>query len=123
MVCGSPQALLVSVERRVPSLVYGTYVQERSELDSWDFLNIALDLEANPELPQCFGGVSGGGIWRARFGIDEADQFVVENRYRDIFWVGVAFYQTALDGRSLIAHGPHSVYEHLYEGVLRSFGT
>jgi hypothetical protein len=122
MVCGSPQALLE--ERTVPSLVYGTYVQERSEFDSWDFLNMALDLEANPELPQNFGGVSGGGIWRTRFGTDEAaTQFVVENRYRDVFWVGVAFYQTPLDGRSLVAHGPRSIYERLHEGVSSSFGT
>jgi hypothetical protein len=123
-VCGAPQALLALERRRAPSLVYGTYVQQRFEVDSWDYLNIALDLDANPDLPTSFAGVSGGGIWRTRFGIDEAaTRFEVANRYRDIFWVGVAFYQTPLEGRSLIAHGPRSIYQRLYEGVSSEFST
>lgn len=123
-VCGAPQALLALERRRFPSLVYGTYVQQRFEVDSWDYLNIALDLDANPDLPSSFVGVSGGGVWRTRFGTDEtAARFKVANRYRDIFWVGVAFYETSLEGRSLTAHGARSIYQRLYEGVLNEFGT
>ncbi|HEX3526549.1 MAG TPA: hypothetical protein VH988_05740 [Thermoanaerobaculia bacterium] len=123
-VCGAPQTLIALERRSFPSLVYGTYVQQRLEFDSWDYLNIALDLDENPDLPSSFGGVSGGGVWRTRFGTDEAaTRFEIANRYRDIFWVGVIFYQTSLEGRSLIAHGPRSIYQRLYEGVSNEFVT
>jgi len=62
-------------------------------------------------LPESYGGTSGGGLWR-EFTQIRSDQkkYLVQLRL-----LGVAFYQSDVkDGsRSIICHGPKSIYERL----------
>lgn len=118
ILAGSPQALFNPSTSMAGSLLYDTTVEPRIELDGWDYIPVNLNLPQNPALPHDYGGVSGGGIWRAAFYMT-ADEgtFLIENARRDIVLSGVAFYQTDPASRQLIAHGPRSLYAALYEHV------
>lgn len=116
ILAGSPQALARPDTGMVAALLYDTSIEKRVTAGAWDYLFVNLHLTSNPELPQACGGVSGGGIWRAVFHVsDDESVFAIESARRDIILSGVAFYQTALDGRQIIAHGPVSVYDTLAE--------
>jgi len=100
------------------SLLYDTTVEPRIELEGWDYITVNLNLPQNPALPQDYGGVSGGGIWRATFYMTEDEgTFLIENARRDIVLSGVAFYQTDSASRQIIGHGPRSLYAALYDHV------
>jgi hypothetical protein len=123
-VYGAPQALLDPARRAAPSFIYGTTVSERTKLGSWDFLVISLDLDANPDLPRDFEGVSGGGVWCALYETNmEATEFGIDNPSMDIGLVGVNFLQTEPQGRKVIAHGPHSIFGRLHAEVKKAKGT
>jgi hypothetical protein len=109
---GSPQALFDAATGMAPSFLYDTFVDKHVAVGAWDYLFMNLSLKQNPEIPINYGGMSGGGIWRAAFWMspDEA-VFAVEDPQRDIVLSGVAFFQTGLDGRQIIGHGPRSLYE------------
>ncbi len=94
-----------------PSFLYDTFVDRHIEAGDWDYLFVNLNLKQNPDMPRTYGGMSGGGIWRAAFSLSaEETVFAVENPQRDIVLSGVAFYQTGLEGRQIIGHGPKSLY-------------
>lgn len=119
ILAGSPQALARPDTGMVPSLLYDTSVEKRVTFGAWDYLFVNLNLKQNPELPRTYGGVSGGGIWRAVFQVSEDETlFVIESAKRDIILSGVAFYQTGEEGRQIIAHGPLSVCETLPKHVV-----
>jgi hypothetical protein len=121
---GAPQALLDPARKSAPSFIYGTTVSECIELGDWDFLAISLDLDANPDMPKDFGGVSGGGVWRALYETNlEATEFCIENPSMDIGLVGVNFWQTGPQGRKVLAHGPHSIFGRLHAEVKDARGT
>ena len=111
ILAGSPQALFGAATGMAPSFLYDTFVDRHVEAGAWDYLFVNLNLDQNPEIPRTYGGMSGGGIWRAAFSLSE-DQtvFAVENPQRDIVLSGVAFYQTGPEGRQIIGHGPKSLY-------------
>lgn len=116
ILAGSPQALAKPDTGMVASFLYDTSVQKRVTFGGWDYLFVNLNLKQNPELPTTYGGVSGGGIWRAVFYVSEDETvFAVESAKRDIILSGVAFYQTGEEGCQVIAHGPLSLYETLVE--------
>jgi len=95
----------------VASFLYDTTLHRRIEVGGWDYLTINLDLEKNPTLPKAYGGVSGGGVWRAVFYVNEDEtEFGVEKPSRDIVLTGVAFWETPPEGRQIVGHGPKSVY-------------
>lgn len=66
------------------------------------------------EPPSSFGGVSGGGLWRVMGVLENGSFDPVEK-----VLLGVVFYQSAVvEGkRTLICHGPRSLYHELYEAV------
>ena len=95
----------------VASFLYDTTLHRRIEVGGWDYLTINLDLEKNPTLPKAYGGVSGGGVWRAVFYVNEDEtEFGVEKPSRDIVLTGVAFWETPPEARQIVGHGPKSVY-------------
>jgi hypothetical protein len=114
ILAGSPQALARPDTGMVASFLYDTSVQKRLTVGAWDYLLVNLHLASNRELPTTYGGVSGGGIWRAVFHVsDDETVFAVASARRDIILSGVAFYQTPLEGRQIIGHGPVSMYDAL----------
>lgn len=80
-----------------------------------------LDIDSNSKIPSDLVGMSGGGIWRAKFRINaDRTRFWIEDRGRDIILAGVTFWQTPIEGRQLIAHGPRSIYRALRDIVILS---
>lgn len=118
VVFGSPAELLDFQAKSIASFLYDIGVERPLSHDGWDYSYVRLDLDANPEIPRDYGGVSGGGLWRVKFRVSEDRKTMhVEMPSRDIVLVGVLFYQSATQGLRLIAHGPNSVYE----GVVSAF--
>jgi len=108
---GSPQVLFDAATGMAPSFLYDTFVDKHVTIGAWDYLFINLNLNQNPNIPRAYGGMSGGGIWRAAFWMSpDQTVFAVEDPQRDILLSGVAFYQTGLDGRQIVGHGPRSLY-------------
>lgn len=122
ILAGSPQALYDPQTGATPSLLYDTTVEKRVEVSPWDYLFVDLNLPQNPEIPTNYQGVSGGGIWRVQFCLSPDETvFAVTNPQHDIFLAGVAFYQTGVEGRQILGHGPKSLYDtlsgYVIEGV------
>ncbi len=112
---GAPDELIDYRKQTIISFCYSTYISEYFEYDGWDYQIMGLDLDSNPEIPDNFVGMSGGGIWKIKFHVSEdKTKFAVENPNRDIALVGVNFNQTDLPGRQIIGHGPKSIYQALY---------
>ena len=118
---GSPYEKVDFEQAKIPSFLYDTNASHATEHDGWDYFFVNLDIEANPEIPVDFGGVSGGGLWRAKYRVTaNRDRFWIEDPGRDIVLVGVNFLQTALPGRQLVAHGPRSIYERVFNDMGRA---
>ena len=115
---GTPEERMDYQKQSVPSFIYNTYLSEYFEHEGWDYQIMGINLEENPEIPTSFSGVSGGGIWKIKFFIDEdKTKFAVENPIEDIALVGVNFNQTDLKGRQIVGHGPESIYKSLYSFI------
>ena len=79
--------------------------------------DVDLDIEENSDIPKDYSGMSGGGIWRAKFHCDEMkEKFEIDN----IIFMGVNFFQTSINRRKLIGHGSKSIYELLYQHVINT---
>lgn len=116
---GSPQALLRRDIGAVGSLTYITGIEKRIEFEGWDYLFVNLDIDSNDKIPADLVGMSGGGIWRAKFKVNaDRTRYWIEDCGRDIILTGLTFLQTPLEGRQLIAHGPMSIYHVFREFVL-----
>ncbi len=116
ILAGNPQALFDPTTSRAASFLYDTTVDRRVEIGDWDYLFVNLNLPQNPSIPGAYGGLSGGGVWRAAFHVTENETvFLVEKPKRDIVLSGVAFYETDEVGRQIIGHGPKSLYVTLYD--------
>ena len=112
---GTPEEWIDYQQQSVPSLIYSTFVSEYFEHEGWDYQIMGISLDENPEIPKDFSGVSGGGIWKIKFLVDDdKTKFAVKNPIEDIALVGVNFNQTDLNGRQIIGHGPESIYRGLY---------
>ena len=81
----------------------------------YDFLEVGAQCGDNKLLPVSYKGVSGGGLWRAH--LIRSKDGDIQNRNPILY--GVAFYQTEIrEGiRYIKCHGPHSVYEKVYEAI------
>ncbi len=111
---GNPKDFVNAEERNLTSFIYGTGVKFITEIDGWDYLSVDLNIPENVGIPNSFGGVSGGGVWRTMWNCNSGQtRFVVSNLIEECVFVGVCFYETDQDGRQLIAHGPNSIYRKL----------
>jgi hypothetical protein len=92
---GAPDKLVNYKEQTIISFCYSTHISDYFEHDGWDYQIMGLDLDSNPEIPDNFVGMSGGGIWKIKFLVNEdKTKFAVENPNRDVAIVGVNFNQT-----------------------------
>lgn len=115
---GAPEELIDYENRTIQSFIYNTFVRERFEDGEWDYQIISIDLDENPELPKNFQGVSGGGIWKIYFHVNEEKSiYGVKDPSNDIALIGVNFNQTELEGRKIIGHGSESIYRGMYNLV------
>ena len=118
VIFGAPDKMVDYQKQKIISFCYSTYIHDYFEHDGWDYQIMGLDLDSNPEIPDDFVGISGGGIWKIKFIVSEdKTKFAVENFSRDVVIVGVNFYQTDLPGRQIIGHGPKSIYRALFNFI------
>ncbi len=93
---------------------FGPSIPGRHERDGYDYVDVAVNSNL-PDVPQSFGGVSGGGLWE--IGLSKTRSRIISwdgaRRFR-----GVAFWQQppTPDGRSMIrCHGPHSIFANAWQ--------
>jgi hypothetical protein len=82
--------------------------EERHERDGYDYIDLGADRRLNG-VPQDFGGVSGGGLWRLTLSKSKTGQIDWDGHRR---LVGVAYLQVIQsEERALVrCHGPQSLY-------------
>lgn len=113
-VVGSPAVLAKGNPRAIPWFGYATQLSHISVQNPWDFAYVRMNWESNSHIPKDYGGMSGGGLWRARIvGDIRESRFWIDDPTRDVVLSGVVFAQTRLSGRQLVAHGPRSIYRQL----------
>lgn len=93
---------------------YVTGVDRLVKNGKFDYLETTVDYEFAKDLPETFGGVSGGGLWRfsLRQG-DRCNDMTTATLSSDFALAGVAFYEErSSDSKmTLRYHGPDSIYE------------
>lgn len=82
-------------------------VGRRRRRDGFDYYDAAVKYDGQPNVPDTFRGMSGGGLWQFRLRKKDG-RFEVE----DSFLSGVVFYELAAKGvvRAIRSHGRESVY-------------
>ncbi len=113
---GNPKELMQTNLHKVTSFIYGTGIDNMVEINGWDYKTVLLNIPDNPPIPEEFGGVSGGGVWRSFWTTDKNKElFIVSNIFEDIVLSGISFYQIYGENSKLIAHGPKSIYKNMLE--------
>lgn len=111
---GNPQERVNFEEAKAASVTYVTDLKEKYEEGKWDYISLNVIAEEG-ELPTNVVGMSGGGMWRAKFSMSE--DFKKFNLHAFIF-SGVNFYQTEFGKEyQILGHGPMSIYKSLYNLV------
>lgn len=93
-------------------LITGNFVSvtQVNDIDRLDFEPLPF---SGVDVPDSFGGMSGGGMWRIYIQqCDLGEYSAVETRL-----VGVTFWQTGFPNRKLIGHGPIGIYEKLLRAI------
>lgn len=87
---------------------------EELSSDGFDYIDVIFDGTPDPDWPQDFCGLSGGGLWQV---ILEHDENTGKISCRQILLIGVSFYQFFdCPSRSRIrCHGINSIYDKIYE--------
>lgn len=85
----------------------------------YDFCDLDISYGPEAETPTSFGGMSGGGLWRAHLTRD-GDKVTL----RDVSFWGVAFYERpeSEGKRIIVCHGRRSVYDVLLAQVADRWG-
>ena len=91
-----------------------TFAENIFSKGEFDYVEVKADY-GERDTPRSFGGMSGGGLWRAPLLINDDEKIVAKGH----FLSGVIFYQTSLkDGaRFLRCHGPESLNV-VYDAVI-----
>ncbi len=81
----------------------------------YDYCDFKVKYDTSPNIPQSFGGVSGGGLWQIPLR-KSSEQTIEPIEY---ILSGVAFYQTERTGlyRSIKCHGRKSIYDMAYSFI------
>jgi hypothetical protein len=101
-------------------VILGTEPQT-TERNGFDYIDLHSRRSLEPNTPNSFGGVSGGGLWR--FSIARLSES--EIKPYDFQLAGLAFYQypETADGVATVRfHGPRSIYERLLPQVRNWLG-
>jgi hypothetical protein len=111
---GSPIERLNVVEAESPSVTYVTDIADHYQESEWDYISLNVISEKG-KMPENVGGMSGGGIWRAKFSMTKD---LKEFSLHAVMFSGVNFYQTNFGKKyQILGHGPMSIYKNLYNLV------
>ncbi len=85
------------------------------EVNKFDYLEIEANYDYGPDIPQSFGGVSGGGVWQIPL-VQMPDGTMKPKEY---LLSGVVFYQTKKTDslRVIKCHARKSVYDIAYKAI------
>jgi hypothetical protein len=92
-------------------------IERPYEDKQFDYFEVSVSYESTQDIPRTFGGVSGGGVWQVVLKQTKDGRY----QFEDPILVGVAFYQTDMEHnkRRIICHGWRSIYDVVYNAVLR----
>lgn len=111
---GSPIERLNVDEAVAPSVTYVTDIADQYQDVEWDYISLNVIAEKG-KMPEKVGGMSGGGMWRAKFSMTED---LKEFNLHAVIFAGVNFYQTQFGKQyQILGHGPMSIYNNLYKLV------
>ena len=111
---GSPIERLNVEEAEAPSVTYVTDIAEQYREGEWDYISLNVIAEKG-KMPENVGGMSGGGMWRAKFSMTED---LKEFNLHAVIFSGVNFYQTHFGKKyQIFGHGTMSIYNNLYNLV------
>jgi hypothetical protein len=81
----------------------------------FDFIDTAIEYNTGWNLPQSFGGVSGGGLWAFNVGADENQSNLT---IHNVSFCGVAFYESELVNQKKTIR--HHFFKSIYETAMRA---
>ena len=111
---GNPKERIYVEKAKAASVTYVTDIREKYEESKWDYISLNVVAEEG-EMPTNVGGMSGGGMWRAKFSMREN---LKEFKLHVVLFSGVNFYQTEFGKEyQILGHGPISIYRNLYNLV------
>jgi len=111
---GSPEERLNVKEAETPSVTYLTDIADQYREGQWDYISLNVFAEQG-KMPEKVDGMSGGGMWRAKFSMTED---LNEFNLHAVIFSGVNFYQTQFGKKyQILGHGPISIYKNLYRMV------
>lgn len=114
---GTPEERLNVKEAEAPSVTYATELGEQYQEGQWDYISLNIIAEQG-KMPENVRGMSGGGMWRAKFSMTED---LTEFNLHAVIFSGVNFYQTEFGKEyQIFGHGPKSIYRNLYNLVTGS---
>jgi hypothetical protein len=92
---------------------------EKIERDGFDYVKLQIP-SGNNNFPNQYGGVSGGGVWIPIRTSEDPEGKILKPMVSLLF-AGVAYFQIDAEGnfKTLIIHGPKSIYERLVQEVNR----
>lgn len=84
-------------------------IDKLNQKDGHDYIDLVADLGLS-DVPESFGGVSGGGLWQISLSMDKSENISWDGTRR---FRGVAFWQSEVSEgrRNIRCHGPKSVFE------------
>jgi hypothetical protein len=93
-------------------------VRREYKVGDFDYYNYEVSYEGRTDIPETFGGMSGGGLWQIPLRM-RSDQIIEP---KEFLLSGLAFYQTQRTGlnRIIKCHGRKSIYE-IMQRELRRF--
>lgn len=85
----------------------------------FDYIKLSVLYKNRDDLPTSFGGLSGGGLWRAD--LFKSKEGVIS--CSTPLLLGVAYYETEIhdDFRSIRGHGWHSIYDRVLSEALKNY--
>ena len=85
------------------------------DMDKFDYLEMTVRYDCHPDIPESFGGISGGGVWQ----IPLIQMTNGEIKPKEYLLSGIAFYQTEKYGsrRFIRCHSRKSIYDIAYGSI------
>jgi hypothetical protein len=95
-----------------------TSIENRREHANYDLCDVAVDYSLNDEIPQSFGGYSGGGLWYVHVKEEETGEI----GHGLPLFAGVVFYQEQISEtrKILRCHLTNSIYRHAIDAIAQA---
>ena len=89
--------------------------------DDFDYIEADVEYGKGLDVPNTFGGVSGGSLWQVPVKKNDGGKLETVS----YFLSGVAFYESEIKEtkRFIKCHGRESIYQHAYHKIISALGT